>query len=335
MDISRRSLLRGAMYLSGGALCAGGLSGAWAETAANYPSRRLRMIAPFAAGGQADVVCRKIGASMGAQWNQSVVVENRTGAGGLIGAEVISKSAPDGYTLGAIVPGVLIQGILDKKSQFDATRDLTPISCVVQNPKCIVVNADVPAKTLKELIDLVHKDPARYGSYGTSGFGSRAHLAMALINDMAKTKFVHVPYRGGSAVLPDLIGGQLPVGVLDLGSIFSQLDSGKIRVIAVTGLTRSPTMPDVPAVSETFPGFHAEEWYALVGPAGLPADVLDKISGEVKRWKASADAASYSKSFGADLVADTPADFGKFVASENEYLTKVVAQLNIKMDADQ
>jgi tripartite-type tricarboxylate transporter receptor subunit TctC len=335
MDISRRLLLSGALHLAGGALCAGGVERAWAEGAANYPNRRLRMIAPFAAGGQADVLCRKIGASMGAVWNQAIVVENRTGAGGLIGAEVISKSTPDGYTLGVIVPGVLIQGILDKKTSFDVTRDLTPISCVVQNPKCIVVNADVPARKLQDLIDLVRKDPARYGSYGTSGFGSRAHLAMALINDMAKTKFVHVPYRGGSAVIPDLLGGQLPVGVLDLGSIFSQLDSGKIRVIAVTGLTRSATLPDVPAVAETFPGFHAEEWYALVAPAGMPADILDKIYGEVQRWKASADAASYSKSFGADLVADTPADFGKFLASENEYLTKVVAQLNIKMDADQ
>lgn len=333
MGISRRSLLGGALY-AGGALCAGGIGLARAEGAANYPSRRVRMVAPFAAGGQADVLCRKIGASMGVAWNQTVITENRVGAGGLIGADVIAKSAPDGYTLGVIVPGILIQGLLDSKSFFDVTRDLTPISCVVQNPKCIVVNADVPAATLKDLIDLVRKDPARYGSYGTSGFGSRAHIAMALINDMAKTKFVHVPYRGGGAVIPDLIGGQLPIGVLDLGSIFAQMSSGKIRVIAVTGLTRSAVLPDVPAVAETFPGFHAEEWYGLVAPAGLPSDIADKIYGEVKRWSGSADAENYSRTFGTEMVGGSPEELRKFIATEHAYLAKLVSQLNIKVDAD-
>jgi tripartite-type tricarboxylate transporter receptor subunit TctC len=291
------------------------------------------MVAPFAPGGQADLLCRKIGASMGAAWNQTVITENKVGAGGLIGADVIAKSAPDGYTLGVIVPGILIQGFLDDKSPFDVIRDFTPISCVVQNPKCIVTNADVPAATLKELVDLVRKDPARYGSYGTSGFGSRAHIAMALINDMAKTKFVHVPYRGAGAVIPDLMGGQLPVGVLDLSSVFAQMSSGKVRVIAVTGLTRSAALPNVPTVAETFPGFHAEEWYGLVAPAGVPSDIVGKIHGEVKRWIGSADAESYSKTFGVELIGGSPEELRKFIESEHAHFAKLIPQLNIKVDA--
>lgn len=329
MTISRRALLGSAVLAAGSSLSMGRIHIAKAENVTKFPSRRVRIIAPFSAGGPADMLCRRLGAAMAAEWNQTVFIENRVGAGGVIGTEVVSSSPPDGYTLGMVVPGVIIQQFISKVS-LDVVRDLTPISLVVQNPKCVVVNANVPAKTLAELIDLVRKDPVRFGSYGTSGFGSRAHIAMAVVNDMAKTKFTHVPYRGGSAVIPDLISGQVPVGVLDLGSIFSQMGTGKIRVIAVTGLKRLQRMPDVPTVAELFPGFQALEWYGLVGPAGLLSDIVNKINGTVKNWIRSPDAEAFSKTFGIEQIGSSPEEFKKFVVSEKADFLKVINRLNLK-----
>jgi len=331
MSMSRRTLLGGAMLAAGG-LSARGIEPAFANGAANYPSQRITMIAPFAAGGPADMLCRRLGASIAAACNQTVVIENKAGAGGVIGVDAVAKSAPDGYTLGVIVPGILIQEFLTGTPGLNVERNLTSISLVVKNPKVIVTNSDVPASTLKELIDLARKDPARYGSYGTSGFGSRAHLAMAEINDKAKTKFVHVPYRGGSAVMPDLLSGQLPIGVLEVGSVVPYMNTGKIRIIATTGLVRSPAFPDVPTVAETFPGFQAEEWYGLVGPAGLPSDIVTKINGEVKRWVGSTDATKYSETVNAELIGSSPDKLREFIASERAYFGKLIADLNLKSE---
>lgn len=330
MGISRRSLIGRALAVAGGALCAGSARFAMAQGADTFPSKSMRIIVPFSVGGPTDVVCRLIGGSLAAAWGQSVVVENRTGAAGAIGVTAVAKSAPDGHTLGMVVPGHTIMGAMSDNVPFNITSDFTPISLVMRNPKIIVVNPGVPASNLKELLELVTKDPVRYGAYGTSGVGSRAHVGMAHINQMAKTNFVHVPYPGGAAVVANLVGGQLPVAVLDQGTVIAQMKSGKIKVISSTGLKRSPLLPDVPTVSEMFPGFEATEWYGLVAPAGVPNDIVDKIYRQVKLWIGSDEAKGFATRSGTELVGSTPAELRQFIEAETSQFARLVPTLNIK-----
>lgn len=329
MGISRRSLLGRALGVAGGALYAGGARFAMAQAADSFPNKSMRIIVPFSVGGPTDVVCRLLGGSLAAAWGQSVIVENRTGAAGAIGVSALAKSAPDGYTLGMVVPGHTIMGAMSDNVPFNITRDFSPISLVMRNPKIIVVNPDVPASNLKELIELVTRDPVKFGAYGTSGVGSRAHVAMAHVNQLAKTNFVHVPYPGGAAVVANLVGGQLPVAVLDQGTVIAQMKAGKIKVIASTGLKRSPLLPDVPTVSETFSGFEATEWYGLVAPAGVPNDIVDKIYRQVKQWIGSDEAKAFAAKSGTELVGSTPAELRLFIESETSQFARLVPTLNI------
>ncbi len=329
MGISRRSLLGCALGVAGGALYAGSARYVMAQGVDTFPGKPMRIIVPFSVGGPTDVVCRLIGGSLASAWGQSVVVENRTGAAGAIGVSAVAKSAPDGYTLGMIVPGHTIMGAMSDNVPFDITRDFSPISLVMRNPKIIVVNPQVPASNLKELLELVSQDPARYGAYGTSGVGSRAHVGMAHVSQMAKANFVHVPYPGGAAVVANLVGGQLPVAVLDQGTVLAQMKAGKIKVIAGTGAKRSPMLPDVPTVAETFPGFEATEWYGLVAPAGVPAGIVDKIYHQVKRWIESDEAKAFAMKSGTELVGSTPDELRQFVLAETSHFAKLVPTLNI------
>ncbi len=329
MGISRRSLLGRALGVAGGTLCAGGARFAMAQGADSFPNKPMRIIVPFSVGGPTDVVCRLIGGALASAWGQSVVVENRTGAAGAIGVTAVAKSAPDGYTLGMVVPGHTIMGAMSDNVPFNITRDFSPITLVMRNPKIIVANPEVPASNLKELIELVTKDPVKYGAYGTSGVGSRAHVGMAHVNQLAKTNFVHVPYPGGAAVVSNLVGGQLPVAVLDQGTVLAQMKSGKIKVIASTGLKRSPLLPDVPTVSEMFPGFEATEWYGLVAPAGVPSDIVDKIYRQVKQWIGTDEAKGFAARSGTELVGSTPAELRQFIEAETSQFAKLVPTLNI------
>ncbi|MBN9427288.1 MAG: tripartite tricarboxylate transporter substrate binding protein [Burkholderiales bacterium] len=304
---------------------------AHAQGAASYPSKPVKVIVPFTAGGPADSVTRFIAQRMSEAWGQPVVVENRVGAGGMIGAEAIAKSAPDGYTFGLLVTGHTIHPAMQEKMPYDITRDFTPISIVNRAPKLVVVNPSVPASNLKELIQLMKSDPTRYAPYGTSGVGSMAHLSMELVNTLADTRFVHVPYKGGAATLSDLMGGQLPFAVLDLGSVLPQVRSGKLKVLAITARTRSAVLPEVPTISETLPAFEATEWFGLAGPAGIPADITLKIQRGVKAALESPEAkARYIDGLGWELVASTPDEMKAMIETQTRDWANLARRIGLK-----
>lgn len=304
---------------------------AHAQGANTFPSKPVKVIVPFTAGGPADSVTRFIAQRMSEAWGQPVIVENRVGAGGMIGAEAIAKSPADGYTFGLLVTGHTIHPAMQEKMPYDITRDFTPISIVNRAPKLVVVNPSVPASNLKELIQLMKTDPTRYAPYGTSGVGSMAHLSMELVNSLADTRFVHVPYKGGAATLSDLMGGQLPFAVLDLGSVLPQVRSGKLKVLAITARTRSTVLPEVPTISETLPAFEATEWFGLAGPAGIPADITLKIQREVKAALESPEAKTrYIDGLGWELVASSPEEMKAMIETQTREWGNLARRVGLK-----
>ncbi len=244
----------------------GPLSGA-AHAATDYPNRQVRAVVPFVPGGPADHMMRFLADGLSKKWGQTVVVENKGGAGGMIGGADIVKAQPDGYTFGFLVTGHFIQPSIQSKMPYDVLKDFAPITVINRAPKLILARAEFPASNLPELIALTKESPERYGAYGTSGVGSMANLSMEQINQLAGAQFVHVPYKGGGAIVSDLLGGTLPLAVLDLASVQPHVESGKLKVISVAGITRSPVFPDVPTAAELIPGFEATEWFGLAAPA--------------------------------------------------------------------
>lgn len=298
---------------------------------AEFPTKPVRVIVPFTAGGPADSVTRFIAQRMAEHWKQAVVVENRTGAGGIIGAEAIAKAPPDGYVFGLLVTGHTIHPAMQDKMPYDVLKDFTPISVINRAPKLIVANPALPANTLAELLALAKSQPDRYASYGTSGVGSMAHLSMEMINTMAGTKFVHVPYKGGAAPLADLLGNQLPFAVLDLGSVLPQVRSGKLKVLAITATRRSEVLPEVPTIAETLPKFQATEWFGIAGPAGIPPAIVDRIHREIKAALESPEARTrYADGLGWELVASTPAEMKAVMEEQVRSWGEVARNVGLK-----
>lgn len=310
---------------------AGSANLAVAQGGTKFPSKTVRVIVPFTAGGPADSVTRFIAQKMAEKWGQSVIVENRTGAGGIIGADAIAKAAPDGYTFGLLVTGHTIHPAMRDKMPYDVTRDFAPISIVNRAPKLVVANPAISARNLAELIELAKSDPKRYAPYGTSGVGSMAHLSMELVNTLAGTEFVHIPYKGGAATLSDLLGGQLPFAVLDLGSVLPQVRSGQLKVLAITARSRSAVLPDVPTISETLAQFEATEWFGIAGPAGIPRGIVDQIRHEIKAALESPEArAKYADGLGWELVASTPDEMKAMIESQVKTWGELARKVGLK-----
>lgn len=302
-----------------------------AQSAADYPSRPITIVVPFSAGGPADSVTRFIAAHLNREWRQPVIVENRTGAGGIIGAEAIAKSRPDGYTIGLLVTAHTILPSLQQSLPYDVTKDFAPITIVNRAPKLVLAHPRVPASSLNELIELAKSEPDKYAAYATSGVGSMANLSMELVNSIAKTKFVHIPYKGGAAAQVDLIGGQVPIGVLDLGSVLSHVRDGKLKVIAVTSATRSPIFPEVPTIAETLPGFESEEWFGLVAPKGVPEEIVEKLAGAIRIALSTPEAKEkYVAGLGWELVASTPAEMSRAIDAQVTKWAELTRQLGIQ-----
>lgn len=303
----------------------------FAQSAAQYPNKRITIIVPFTAGGPADSVTRFIGERLNKAWGQPVIVENRTGAGGIIGADAVAKASPDGYTIGLLVTAHTILPSLQKSIPYDVTKDFAPITIVNRAPKLVLAHPSVPANDLGQLIALAKSDPGKYASYATSGVGSMANLSMELVNSLAGTKFVHIPYKGGSAAQADLLGGQLLIGVLDMGSVLPHVKDGKLKVLAVTSKARSPILPNVPTIAETLPGFESEEWFGLVAPRGTPDDIVQKLAAEIRRALESPEArARYVDQIGWELVASTPAEMASAVNSQVKKWADLTQQLGIE-----
>lgn len=296
-----------------------------------YPSKPIRMIIPFAAGGTTDLLARGISAHLSKAWNQPVVNENRPGANGLIAAEQVAKAAGDPYILHTVAMGHAINPLLYRKMPFDAERDFTPISLIATFPQLVLIHPSVPATTLKELIALARRGTPAL-NYASGGNGSSQHLAGALFMSMAGLQMPHVPYKGGNPALIDLIGGQVSLMIVQPNSR-DQITSGKLRALAVSSAKRSRHYPDIPTVDEAgLPGYQSVAWYGIVAPRDLPTEALAKLSAEVARAIQSPGVRNVIDSQGGDLVASSPAEFATFMRAERDRYRDIIQSAGIVID---
>jgi tripartite-type tricarboxylate transporter receptor subunit TctC len=296
-----------------------------------YPSRSITMVVGFAPGGGTDTVARIVAKKLGDATGQTVIVENKAGAGGTVATHQVARSAPDGYTilLGSI-GSLAVAPHLIAKLPYDPLRDLAPITMAVEFPNVIVVQNELPAKTLAEFVQLAKAKPGTIG-YGSSGVGGIGHLAGALLAITAGIDIVHVPYKGGGPAMQDLLGGQIPSMIATPPTALSHVKAGKIRALATTGAARSPMMPDVPTVAESgYPGYEATNWYAYLAPAGTPKDVLDRLHRELVQALNSPDVREQLDRQGMEAKPGSPEALTKYMERELATWGRVVKATNIQ-----
>ncbi len=305
-----------------------------AAFAQDYPNKTVRVIVPFAPGGATDVLGRIVSQKLYERWGQIVIVDNRIGASGNIGAEFVAKSAPaDGYTL--LVAGAphAINMSLFNNLRYDLARDLAPITSIAAFPSLIAVHPSVPVKSVKDLIALAKARPGEI-NFGSAGNGSPNHLSMELFKTMAKINMTHIPYKGGSGqMVSDLLAGQVQLASMGLPPAMPYVKSGRLRVIAVTSAKRSPLLPDVPTVAETgLPGYEVNSWYGVFAPPALPKELVTKINADVVAILGAADLKDRLAALGAEPQPMTPDEFGRFVRDDIAKWAKVVKESGAKVD---
>ncbi len=295
-----------------------------------WPQKQIRIVVPFAAGGIADQFARIIGGKLAEAWGQPVVIENRTGAGGNIGADIVAKSPPDGYNL---VMGNIgthaVNAALFKSMPYDMVKDFTPIALVIEAEGLLVTPTALEVKSVKDIIDMARAQPGKL-SYASAGIGTTSHLAGELFKSMAKLEVTHVPYKGNVPAITDLIGGQTSMLFATMPTVMPHVRAGKLRAIAVIGNQRSPALPDVPTVAEAaLPGFDASNWIGLFAPAGLPAEIANKLNVEVIRVLRTAEMQARLVNEGARFTATSPGEFGNFVRNESAKWIKVIKDAGV------
>ena len=296
-----------------------------------YPTKPVRIISPFAPGGGNDTLSRILAASLTTRLGQQVVVENRPGANTIVGTELVVKSPPDGYTLIVLPNAITINPHLYRKLPFDVAKDLAPITQIGASPLILVVHPSLPARTMKDFLALARAKPNELTN-GSSGNGSLGHLAGAQLGLMTGTALVHVPYKGTSLAITELIGGQIVMSFASALTVVQHIRSGRLRAIAVTGPKRSPALPDVAAIAETVPGFSAELWYALFTPANTPADIINRLNREVGATLAQSDIKDKLSDQGVDAHTSTPQEMVKLIAADLEKWAKVVKATGAKIN---
>ena len=294
----------------------------------NYPARAIRLIVPFPPGGSNDIVGRMVGQQLGERLAQSVVIDNRGGAGGTIGTDMAAKAAPDGYTLLLISVAHAFNPAMYKKLPYDPEKAFAPIGMVAAGPVALTVHPSVPAQSVKELIALVKANPGKM-NYATAGIGSFQHLASELFKLQAGLDMVHIPYKGGGPAMMDTIAGQAQINMASLIQVIPHAKSGKLRLLATSGTKRSALFPDVPTVAETVPGYDATNWWGLVAPAATPQAILARLNSELEIVLKSDETRKRVENEGAEVVRMTPAEFGRFMAEETQKWAKVVKQAGI------
>lgn len=301
--------------------------------AQSYPSKPVKIVIPFVPGGPSDTVGRAIGSKFQEFLGQPAIVENRPGANGAIAAELVARSDPDGYTILVGSIGVFsINAALHKDLRYHPVRDFAPITLAVTTPNVLVTKLDFPAKTVKELIEYARKNPGKI-SYGSSGAGSSDHLTAELFKQMTNTFGVHIPYRGGAAVVTDLLGGQVEASFQNLGTVATQIRAGKIRALAVTANSRASALPEIPTMAEAgFPGLVVTSWQAAAAPARTPREIVAKLNDAAVKALRSPEIRERLTSIGFDVAASTPEEFGKFMQDEVERWTRVVQKGGIRPD---
>lgn len=306
-------------------------AGASAQT---YPAKPIRLVVPYPPGGPLDIMARAIGQKLTEAWKQPVVVDNRAGAGGNIGADLVAKSPADGYTLlmGAVATHAINPGLYSKLP-YDPVKDFTPVALVAQVPNILVINPSVPAKSVRELIALARAKPG-YLNFGSGSTGSTGHLAGELFNTMAGVQMVHIPYKGAAPAMADLLSGQVQLMFDNLANALPNVKAGRLRALAVTTLARSAAMPDLPTVAESgLPGFDLTTWFGLMVPAGTPPEIVARLNAEIVRALNAKDMRERLQKMGAEPPADnTPEHFAAFIGTEAAKYAKVVKDSGAKVD---
>ena len=304
-----------------------------AAFAQSYPGKPIRIIVPYSAGGGTDIVARAVGQKLSEIWGQSVIVDNRAGASGMIGAEAVAKAPTDGYTLlMATPPEIAVNHHLYTKVSYNPERDFAPITLVAITPLVIATHPGVPAKNIRELVALAKAKPGTLG-FATPGTGSTQHLTAEMLMAAAGIQLVHIPYKGAGQSIPDVVGGQVPLGIYGLLTINQHAKAGRMRVLAVTTLKRSSAAPDLPTLAESgFPGFDTSLWFGLLAPAATPKEIVGKIHSDVVRALKLRDVEERIASQGANIVGNSPVEFAAFIAAESAKYARIIKQAGVKLD---
>jgi tripartite-type tricarboxylate transporter receptor subunit TctC len=299
--------------------------------AQTYPTRPVRLIVTFAAGGSPDIIARLMGQWLSERLGQPIIVDNRPGAAGNIGTEIGVRAPPDGYTLLMALSVNAINASVYNNLSFNFIRDTAPVASIASTPLIMEVNPSVPAKTVPEFIAYAKANPGKI-NMASGGKGAPGHVAGELFKMMAGVDMIHVPYRGDALVLPDLISGQVQVYFGVMPASLGYIRAGKLRALAVTSATRQEALPDVPTVGEFLPGFEARGWYGIVVPKATPAEIVGKLNQEINAALADPNMKKRLTDLGVAVFAGSPADFGKFIADETEKWAKVAKFAGIKAE---
>ncbi len=312
--------------------CAWAQSASAQSSATSFPDKPIKIVVTFTTGGAPDILARIIGERLTAAWGQPVIVDNKPGAGGNLGADFVAKSAPDGYTMVVGTVGThSINPALYSKMPYDAVKDFTPITLIATTPNMLVINNDVPAKNLKDFIALGKKEGKM--TFASSGSGTSIHVSGELFKTMTGIDMVHIPYKGRATAIPDVLGGRVTMMFDNMPSSLALVREGKLRALGVTSSTRSPAAPDIPTIAESgLPGFDAGSWFALFAPANTPKPIIDKLQVEVRKILKSPDVAKRLADNGLDAVGGTPEELAAYQKSEITKWAKVVKESGAKAD---
>lgn len=313
------------------ACCAWLLIAASCVYAQDYPAKPVRIVVPLAPGGSTDLLARLIGAKLAELWAQPVIVENRGGGGTTIGTEVVARSAPDGYTLLMVTSAFAVNFSLFQKVPYKFS-DFVPLSDVAQTPNVLAVHPSVPARNVKELIALLRARPGEL-TYSSGGVGGSTHLAGELFKLLAKVDMVHVPYKGGSPAVTDLVGGQVTMTFANLTTVLPFAKAGRLRALAVTSATRSPALPDMPTMAEAgVPGFEAATWNGLLAPAGTPKEIVARLNADIVKVLQMPDTRDKLAANALEPIGDSSAAFGAHISAEIARWAKVVKAARLKTE---
>ena len=303
-----------------------------AALAQSYPQKAVRMVVPYAPGGGVDIVARAVAQDLSKRLGQTVLVENRTGAGGNVGSEAVAKAAPDGYTLLMASPANTINPSLYTKMPYDPSRDLVPIALIGSVPTVLIANRSLPVQNVKELVALAKAQPGAL-AYGSGGSGTTEHLAGEMFKVAARVNMLHVPYKGGAQVMTDLLGGQIALMFVNQLAALPYVNAGKLKALGVASAERSAALPQVPTFAESgYPDLKVSVWWGVMGPAAMPKEIVTQLNREIAAALASPEMKERLQAMSAKPIGGTPEEFAKFFADETARWSRVVKASGARVD---
>ena len=306
-------------------------AGGIASAQSAFPAKPVHILVPYAAGGGVDILARTLGDVVSRQWGQTVVVENRPGAGGVVASQALVAAPPDGYTLIVVASGHATNPFLFAKLPYDTFKDFTPISLLASSPNILLVRADSPFKNLSEVIAQAKAKPGSL-SLGHAGNGTSTHLAGELLKNLAKIDIEAIPYKGGAPAINDLLGGQIPLSFNNGPESVGQIEAGTVRALAVTTAARAPFLPDVPSASETVPGYDTEVWWGLLGPGGMPRDLVEKLSHDFVAALNTEAVKERLTRLGASPIGSSPQQFDAKIRADYRKWGPIIEAASIKAE---